>query len=211
MSNKSARWVKEFGTTYAEDAGIVLRDKPSPLWRLLVLTLLLSKRIDADIAVRSARELSRAGWRTPRRMLDSTWQQRVDTLGRGGYRRYDESTSTRLAEAAQLVIDRWRGDLRRLHDEAGSDANRVASLVQEVKGIGPVGAAIFLREVQGVWTDLSPFVDELAAEGARLLGLPTTASRLAREVPPQDFHRLVAACVRAALDDRTLEAMMSAS
>jgi hypothetical protein len=211
MSNQSARWVEEFGTTYAEDAGIVLSDKPSPLWRLLVLTLLLSKRIDADIAVRSARELSRAGWRTPRRMLDSTWQQRVDALGRGGYRRYDESTSTRLAEAAQLVIDRWKGDLRRLHDEAGSDADRVASLVQEVKGIGPVGAAIFLREVQGVWTDLSPFVDELAAEGARLLGLPTTAGRLAREVPPQDFHHLVAACVRATLDDRTLEAMRSAT
>src|SRR5215207_8314114 len=33
------------GTTYAEEAGIRLADKPSPLYRLLVLALLLSARI----------------------------------------------------------------------------------------------------------------------------------------------------------------------
>jgi hypothetical protein len=33
------------GTTYAEEAGIRLADKPSPLYRLLVVALLLSARI----------------------------------------------------------------------------------------------------------------------------------------------------------------------
>lgn len=33
------------GTTYAEEAGIRLADKPSPLYRLLVVALLLSVRI----------------------------------------------------------------------------------------------------------------------------------------------------------------------
>lgn len=102
------------GTSFAEDAGITLRDKPSPLWQLLVLSLLLSARISSDIAVRSAREISRAGWRTPQRLLESTWQQRVDALGRGGYRRFDEKTATQLEQLAQDVIDRWNGDLRRL-------------------------------------------------------------------------------------------------
>jgi len=190
--------VERFGTTWAEEAGIKLTDKPSPLWRLLVLSLLLSARIDSDIAVRSAIELSRAGWRTPARMADSTWQQRVDALGRGGYRRYDERTATQLEQAAELVHERWHGDLRRLHRESAGDADRASQLLQEFVGIGPAGAAIFLREVQGVWADLRPFVDDLAREGARAAGLPTDAHKLAALVPARDVHRLVAACVRLA-------------
>ncbi|MCR4513408.1 endonuclease [Aeromicrobium sp. 50.2.37] len=188
------------GTTYAEEAGVTLRDRPSPLWQLLVLSLLLSARIDARIATASARELFRAGWRTPQRMRDSTWQQRVDALGRGGYRRYDERTATQLAEAADLVTDRWRGDLRRLRDAADGDVDAMASSLREVKGIGPAGASIFLREVQGVWPSVAPYVDDLAARGAERAGLPHTGPGLARHVGSEDLPRLVAACVRVALE-----------
>src|SRR5215207_3436626 len=38
-----------YGTTYAEEAGIRLADKPSPLYRLLVLALLLSARIASPL------------------------------------------------------------------------------------------------------------------------------------------------------------------
>ncbi len=116
MSHQSVvdELLKEHGTTYAEDAGIKLADKPSPLFQLLVLTLLFSTRISADIAVAAARELFKAGWRTPQRMLDSTWQQRVSALGRGGYRRYDESTATKLEELSKQVLDAQGGDLRRI-------------------------------------------------------------------------------------------------
>jgi endonuclease III len=77
------------GRTYAEDAGITLADKPAPLYQLLVLSTLLSTRIKADIAVDAARELRRA-FPTPRKMLDASWQDRVDALGRAHYVRYDE-------------------------------------------------------------------------------------------------------------------------
>lgn len=82
------------GRTYAEEAGIRLKDTPQPLYRLLVLSLLLSARIRASVAVAAARELHEAGLRDPRRMAEADWQQRVDALGRGGYRRYDERTAT---------------------------------------------------------------------------------------------------------------------
>lgn len=199
-----------YGTTFAVEAGITLRDKPSPLWRLLVLTTLLSARIDARIAVRSARELSRAGWRTPDRMLASTWQERVDALGRGGYRRYDERTSTRLAELAATVRDDWRGDLRRLHAEGGDDPDRLAGLLQRFSGIGPTGASIFLREVQVVWIGLIPYVDELAADGAQRLGLPRKAGGLRRLVRDDEFGRLVAGCVRAARSDAVVDDIAAA-
>jgi hypothetical protein len=196
------------GSTYAEDAGIKLADKPSPLWRLLVLSLLLSARIGADIAVAAARELGRSGYRTPRRMREAPWQDRVDALGRGHYRRYDERTATQLGELAEAVLDDYGGDLRRLH-ERSSGAEDVERALQRFKGIGPAGSAIFCREVQAVWTDLAPYVDELAAEGAASLGLPRSADRLAGLVAPRDLPRLVAGCVRAARDQKVVDDVRS--
>src|SRR6185312_2074702 len=89
-----AALLERHGTTYAEEAGIRLADKPSPLYELLVLSTLLSARISSRIAVDAARELFSAGMRTPERMRSATWQQRVSALGRGSYRRYDERTAT---------------------------------------------------------------------------------------------------------------------
>ena len=45
------RLMERAGTTYAEEAGIRLRDKPMPLFQLLILCMLASKPIDAAIAM----------------------------------------------------------------------------------------------------------------------------------------------------------------
>lgn len=84
------RILSEYGETYAHEAGIRLRDTPAPLYRLLVLCVLLSVPIRAPSAVGAARELFACRLRTARRMADSRWQDRVDALGRAHYRRYDE-------------------------------------------------------------------------------------------------------------------------
>src|SRR5436190_6334814 len=97
--------LKEAGTTYAEQAGITLADKPGPLYRLLVLSVLLSTRIKADVAVAACHELAEFG--TPQKMRDATWQQRVDALDRGHYVRYDESTATALGEGAEMLLERY--------------------------------------------------------------------------------------------------------
>lgn len=200
------RLVGGHGTTFAEEAGITLADEPGPLWQLLVLTQLLSARISSGIAVASARELFARGWRTPGALRASTWRQRVDALGRGGYRRYDFSTETRLDENARLLLEAWGGDLRRLHAEA-SDAASVMRRLRGFSGIGPTGAAIFVREVQGTWPDLAPFADALVLDGARAAGLPGEAHSLARLVPTADLPRLCAALVRVARRPSLLESL----
>src|ERR1044072_6442855 len=144
------------GRTYAAEAGIRLANTPSPLYGLLVLSVLLSTRIKADIAVAASRELSEAGFTTARAMLEATWQQRVDALGRAHYVRYDESTSTALRDGARLLVDRYRGDLRRLRDEADGDLRTLRRLLREVPRLGPVGVDIFCREAQQVWPGLRP-------------------------------------------------------
>jgi hypothetical protein len=186
----------EHGRTYAEQAGITLADKPSPLFRLLVLATLASTRISADTAATTARELSRAGWRTPERMLDSTWQERVHALGRGGYRRYDESTATSLAETCELLLDRHGGDLRRLRPPGEDGVEALRGALQEFPRLGPVGADIFCREVQAVWPEVRPFFDGKALAGAGSLGLPQDPVGLGRLVEGSDVATLAAALTR---------------
>ncbi|MEW5352551.1 endonuclease [Streptomyces sp. 16-176A] len=201
--------VEAHGETFAEEAGITLKDTPQPLYRLLVLAVLLSARIRGSVAVAAARELAEAGLRDPRRMADADWQERVDALGRGGYRRYDERTATQLGEGAELVLDRWGGDLRRLHREADGDVGTLRDLLQEVPGLGPAGADIFLREVQEVWPEPAPYLDAKALSGAERLGLPKDPGRLvdlAGDTPPA---HLAAALVRAALDKKIADSVAS--
>lgn len=188
------------GRTYAEEAGIRLRDTPAPLYRLLVLAVLLSTRIRADIAVAAARELAAAGLGTPERMLAASWQDRVDALVRAHYRRYDESTATALGDGAQLLRSRYRGDLRRLRDEAGEDPDRIRDSLTAFPRLGPVGAAIFCREAQDLWPALRPALDGKALDGARRIGLPDDPAELARLAPGGALAPLAAALVRVALD-----------
>ena len=196
-----AALLDRYGQTYAEQAGIKLADRPSPLYQMLVAATLASAPVTAETAAAAARELWAAGLRTPRAMRDAGWQDRVDALGRGHYRRYDERTATELGDQASLLCQRWRGDLRRLRDEAGGDGDRIESLLTGLPGIGPAGASIFRREVQVVWPEAGPFVDLKVLAGAARVGLPRQPGALAELAgsPPQ-LTRLAAALVRVARD-----------
>ncbi|MGC5530655.1 endonuclease [Streptomyces sp. SR-10] len=200
-----------YGRTYAAEAGIRLRDTPQPLYQLLVLSHLLSARIRSSVAVSAARALFADGMRTPRRMADATWQQRVDALGEGGYRRYDERTSTQLGEGAQLVLDVWKGDLRRLRAEADGDGAVVRAGLRRVQGIGPAGADIFVREVQNLWPETGFWVGAKGLQGAERLGLPTSPDTLAVVARGRDRAAFAAALVRSALDREVAEAVREAA
>ncbi|UGQ13018.1 endonuclease [Yinghuangia sp. ASG 101] len=199
------------GTTYAEDAGIRLADKPAPLWRLLVLTNLLAARIKASIAVAAARELFDAGGGTPDGMAELTWQQRVDALGRGHYKRYDEGTATRLGDCADLIRDRYGGDLRRLAEASGHDHGHLVELLCEFPGMGPTAADIFCREAQAVWPWLRPALDRKALDAARELGLPTRADQLARLVRDDELAAFAAGLVRVGTDRHLADDIRAAS
>lgn len=195
------------GRTYAAEAGIRLKDTPMPLYQLLVLSMLLSARIKADIAVAAARALFAAGLRTPRRMAQASWQERVDALGEGGYRRYDERTATMLGQGAELLLERYQGDLRRLHHSGGD----VRKLLREFPGLGPTGANIFLREVQGVWSDVRPYFDRKTLDGAERVTLPASPETLAGLVDQEELPLLAAALTRVALDRGLAERLLSSA
>jgi hypothetical protein len=199
------RLLEHAGTTYADEAGITLKDTPMPLFQLLVLCMLASKPIDAGIAVAAARELFHAGLRTPDAVRDADRQTMIEAFGRASYARYDESSATRLTEMAQTVDDDYDGDLRKLAAAANDDPAQAANLLQRFKGIGATGSDIFLREVQDVWTWVGPYFDDRALGAAKKLGLPSDPRQLS-ELAPRGNAELAAALVRASLDDEVLNA-----
>jgi len=197
--------LKQAGTTYAQEAGIRLKDQPMPLFQLLTLCMLASKPIDATIATRAARELFRAGLRTPQAVLTAERATMIRAFGRAHYVRYDESSATRLADIAAAVRDEYGGDLRKL---ATGDVKTTSRLLKQFKGIGDTGADIFLREIQDVWTWVRPYFDKRAIEAARQLDLPATPDELGR-LAPRDNAKLAAALVRVSLDDELRDEVSS--
>lgn len=196
------------GRTFAEELGIKLdRPGPSALYRLLCASTLLSARIRASVATKAARALFDKGWTSAEKVTQSSWEERTKTLNEAGYARYDERTSTMLGESAQLLVDRYRGDLRRLRDEAEGDPKKERQLLKEFKGIGDVGVDIFFREVQLAWDELFPFADRRALAASKRLGLGGDARELLEVVGQKDFPRLVAALVRVGIE-RDFEAVL---
>ncbi|VBA39214.1 hypothetical protein LAUMK136_02868 [Mycobacterium attenuatum] len=197
---RAERLLEVAGTSYAAEAGIRIDDKPMPLFQLLVLCMLASKPIDASIAMRAARELFKAGLRTPKAVLAAPRQAMIDAFGRAHYVRYDESSATRLTDMAQRVRDEFGGDLREIARRSDHDPATAKRIIKQFKGIGDTGADIYLREVQDVWTWARPYFDDRATAAAKELGLPTDPATLSALAAGANA-RLAAALVRSSLDD----------
>lgn len=193
------RLLRRAGTTYAQEAGIRLRNQPMPLFQLLMLCMLASKPIDSAVAAHAARELFKTGLRTPHKVLEADRQTVIDALGRAHYRRYDESSATMLVELAEAAQENYGGDLRMLAERSGRDVEAAAAALQEFKGIGEVGASIFLREVQDVWPWARSTFDDRALDAARDLGLPSDANELGALSQGRNAE-LAAALVRYSVD-----------
>ncbi len=157
-------------------------------------------RISSSIATDAARALVKRGWRSPKKLAASTWEQRVAALHEAGYTRYQERTATMLGDLTDHLLDRWGGDLRKLREEAGRDPKQERKLLKEFKGLGDVGVDIFFREAQVGWEEMFPFADRRALDAAGRLKLGKDPEALAKLAGERDFPRLVAALVRTELE-----------
>ena len=196
-----SRLLDTAGGTFAAEAGIRLRDEPAPLYRLLVLTVLLSSRVQSSLGTAACRGLVDAGLGTPQKVAGATHRQVVDVLDAARYTRMDDQTADALIEGAGIVVDRWSGDLREMRRAADGDVAALAGFLTDLPRLGPVGADIFTREVQLVWPEFRPHLDQKARQGAAAVGLPTDPQELADLVDGDDLARFSAALVRANRDD----------
>ena len=189
-----------YGRTFSDEHGMgVEKDTPSPLFQMLIFSLLSSTRIGHDLAADAFTSLKKEGWLTAEKMAESKWLDRVAALHRGRYGEYQEQGASYLGETAALCISEYGGDLRKLREKAGRDPAAERELLKAFKGIGDVGADLFCREVQVAWDEHLGFCDRKAKSAAKKLGLDAEALR--ELVAEKDLPRLIAALVRCDLDD----------
>jgi hypothetical protein len=194
------RIIDRYGPTFVEQAGIEIRNEPASLFQTLVFALLTGALTPPSVAASAARALFDEGWTTPKALSDSPWEGRAKVLESAGYTGDGEETARTLGEATVLVLTRWGGDLRKLRQEAGRDGDQIRGLLQEIKGIGPAGADIFICNAQRVWPECYPSIDHRALLTAHRLGLGENPEELAQLVPRQELPRLICGLVHIDLD-----------
>lgn len=124
---------------------VLPRDEPS-LFKWFLASFLFGNRISQAIAADTWRLIVEVHGRdTPARLCECTHAELVKILGEGGYRRYDESTATRLQRLCRTLVDDYDGRILGIAEAAGSREEFERRLL-EFRGVGPVTLAIFMRE-----------------------------------------------------------------
>lgn len=152
---------------YSEDLKIDLTE-PKGRLQWLLASILFGARISEKIACRTFMVFQESEVNTPDKILSAGWDELVRILDKGGYVRYDFSTASKLIDIMSSLKERY-GTLENLYKQS-SDTEDLETRLREFKGIGPVTAQIFLREMRGIW-DICPEVSDKASKMAGWLDI----------------------------------------
>lgn len=130
----------------AKDLSIDLASKQEKeLFKWFLACLLFGKPIQQEVARRTYFEFVKEGLITPEAILEAGWDRLVEVLDRGHYVRYDFSTATKLLFIVKELKEKYGSVSALLHQSR--NGSKLSKYLQEFKGVGPVTAGIFLREV----------------------------------------------------------------
>lgn len=152
---------------YSEELEIDL-SQPSGRFQWFLASILFGARISEKIACKTFKAFQEAGIDTPEKIISAGWDELVRILDAGGYVRYDFSTASKLIKIMTALIERY-GSLEELYRQSSNTEDLEARL-REFKGIGPVTAQIFSREMRGVW-DINPEISDNACKMAKWLDI----------------------------------------
>ena len=175
--------VRELGGGYSAALDIDLDSaKSGEIFKWLLASVLFGARINEGIAMKTYKEFEKASVLSPEAIWETGWQGLVDILDRGGYVRYDFKTATKLLDIAETLVQKYGGDLNRLHFFAQDDRDLEAKLQNLAGGIGPTTVNIFLRELRDIWEKAESPFSESAFLASKNLGVTqATEARVALE------------------------------
>lgn len=163
--------VESMGGRFSAGLGIDLASgSEDALFAWLVAALLYGGRISSRIAERTFAVLNRRGLVSPRAILDAGRETLIAALDEGGYARYDIRTAEKLMASARRLISEYGGSLSSLHLRSAGPSDLEIRIMALAKGIGPVTAGIFLREMRGIWEKAQPEMGGIARAAAVSLG-----------------------------------------
>ncbi len=159
--------------TYPQELGLDL-SKPRDRFKWFLASILYAKRIPAHVAKKTFLQFEQQRLTTPEKIRSAGWNRLVKALDSGGYVRYDFSTATNLLSIVNQLKEKY-GDLEELHRQSSSPRD-LEKRLQELKGVGPVGVSIFLRELRGIWENAKPKPSKLATVVAQRICLKNIES-----------------------------------
>jgi hypothetical protein len=178
------------GRGFAEACGFRVIGNPASLFQILYLSVLLASDRDYQRAVRIARVLRDRGWESAAGMASSLHDERAGLIRTAGRRRDADQVAATLGDLAQKIVDRYRGDLRRLRTEAKRDAGRERDLLKKLPGVTDRAVDNFFQEVQVLWQEVAPFVDRRALAAARKLELGNSVADLTELAKARESEKL---------------------
>jgi hypothetical protein len=157
----------KYGRLYSKELGIDVKKDP---FKWLLASILFGARISTSIAKRTYTAYEEAGLTSPKKIASSDEKTLIRIHGRGGYARYDGITAEYVTGVAEKLLEEYDGEIERL-DKASSDPADLERRLMEFRGIGPITAKIFLRELRGIWKNADPQPSGLELLAAKNLGI----------------------------------------
>jgi endonuclease III len=131
---------------YSQDLQIRLKSKKeSEYFKWFLACLLFGKPIQQEVAERTYFEFVKNRLVTPEKIIAAGWDRLVKVLDAGHYVRYDFSTADKLLEICAELLKK-HGSVKKLL-KSSKNKNDLKRKLMEFKGIGPVTAGIFLRDL----------------------------------------------------------------
>ncbi|HEX5542214.1 MAG TPA: hypothetical protein VFX60_11750 [Micromonospora sp.] len=178
------------GRGFAEEFGFRVTSNAANLFQLLYLSILLRSQGDYRRAVQAALALRDRGWDTPANLARSPEEERFRVIRDASHRRDARRVAATLGELAEAILQRYRGDLRRLRSAARKDPTAERELLKELPGVDDAVVDLFFRDVQIIWREVAPFADRRALAAARRLGLGRSTADLAALAGSPESERL---------------------
>jgi len=119
------------------------------LFKWFLACLLFGKPIQQEVAKKTFFEFEKNNLISPKKIINGGWNKLVKVLDDGHYVRYDYSTTDKLLEVCGQLLDKY-GNIKNLI-KASDNIKDLEKRLLEFRGIGPVTAKIFIRDIKKVF------------------------------------------------------------
>lgn len=178
---------------FSEELGIDLQSGKDPeLFKWLLATVLYGGPVSRDVARKTFRTFQKYQLNDPVSITGAGWSFLIHpVMHEGGYVRNDSVAASNILDLCGTLQEYYQGSLNLLHDSA-NDAPDLERRLTALRGMEPISANIFLRELRPVWDKADP--DPLPVVGEMAKKYKLDLARLDRKKP--DFARVESALIR---------------
>jgi len=132
---------------HAADFGLDVLSGDDDMFRWFLLAYLFGKPIQSKVAAATWQLFIERQLDTPWQIANASHYTLVRLLDEGKYTRYDGVMARALHTSMQQLIDNYEGSLMLMYENSANE-DEFSKRLQELYGVGPKTAEIFMRETE---------------------------------------------------------------